>query len=427
MTELMWIGGTIGVFATVVLGYLTYLLLFEPGPSYRVPGSVHDLDDAQRAGLLSAVLATPLQRISTFQVLDEGRSLYEAEVAAIGRATRSVHLEAYIFRRGESADAILAALRERAAHGVRVRVIVDAIGSLGTPAEYFACLIAAGGVVHRYHPIRLATLRRWNNRTHRNLLLVDGETAFIGGAGVADHWSRVVPPPWRDCVLNVTGPVVAGLQAVFAENWLECAGELLVDGGAYAASDASIEARDVRGLVIGSTPTAGRSTRARILVQLFLASARESIELCTPYFVPDLGIRRELLAARERGVRVRIVTGGPYGDHGIVRRAGRRRYGPLLAAGVEIAEYATRMMHAKVLIVDRRCVLLGSSNIDHRSFGLNDEVNIVVFSAALAAQLHVAFERDLSKSDVVDFALWQRRTLRERILATLGQVTERHQ
>jgi cardiolipin synthase len=306
-------------------------------------------------------------------------------------------------------------------------VIVDAIGSLATPAHYFARLIAVGGAVHRYHPVRLATLRRWNNRTHRNLLLVDGETAFIGGAGIADHWSRVEPAPWRDCVLNVTGPVVAGLQAVFAENWLECAGELLVDGGAYAASDASTEARDVRGLVIGSTPTAGRSTRARILVQLLLASARESIELCTPYFVPDLGIRRELLAARERGVRVRIVTGGPYGDHGIVRRAGRRRYGPLLEAGVEIAEYATRMMHAKVLIVDRRCVLLGSSNIDHRSFGLNDEVNIVVFSEALAAQLYVAFERDLGDSELVDFADWQRRTLRERFLATLGRITERHQ
>ena len=183
----------------------------------------------------------------------------------------------------------------------------------------------------------------------------------------------------------------------------------------------------VRGLAIGSTPTAGRSTRARILVQLLLASARESIELCTPYFVPDLGIRRELLAARERGVRVRIVTGGPYGDHGIVRRAGRRRYGPLLEAGVSIAEYATRMMHAKVLIVDQRCVLLGSSNIDHRSFGLNDEVNIVVVSEALAVQLYAAFERDLSNSDLLDLAGWQRRSLSERILATLGRVTERHQ
>jgi len=423
----MWIGDAIGVLATLVLGYLTYLLLFEPGPSYRVPGSIHGLNDAQRGDLLSAVLATPWLRISTFRVLDEGRSLYDAEVAAIGRATRSVHLEAYIFRRGESADAILAALCERAAQGVRVRVIVDAIGSLSTPANYFARLIAAGGAVYRYHPVRLATLRRWNNRTHRNLLLVDGETAFIGGAGVADHWSRVQPAPWRDCVLNVTGPVVAGLQAVFAENWLECSGELLVDGGAYPASDVATEAGDVRGLVIGSTPTAGRSTRARILVQLLLASARESIELCTPYFVPDLGIRRELLAARERGVRVRIVTGGPYGDHGIVRRAGRRRYGPLLEAGVSIAEYATRMMHAKVLIVDQRCVLLGSSNIDHRSFGLNDEVNIVVVSEALAAQLYAAFERDLSSSDLLDLAGWQRRSLSERILATLGRVTERHQ
>ena len=115
---------------------------------------------------------------------------------------------------------------------------------------------------------------------------------------------------------ELTGPIVAGFLAVFAENWLECAGELLVDGGSYANEVFPDAASDVCGLVVGSTPTAGRSTRARILVQLLLASARDSIELCSPYFVPDLGIRRELLAARNRGVRVRIITGGPYGDHG---------------------------------------------------------------------------------------------------------------
>jgi cardiolipin synthase len=419
----------VGAFATLALAYLTYLLLFETGTSYRVAETVHELDDDARARLLSTVLATPVQTIHSFRVLNEGGDLYDEQVQVIRNATRSVHLEVYIFRRGRAAAAIYDALCERAAAGVRVRVIIDAIGSVGTSAAYFARLIASGGSVNRYHPLRPALFRRWNNRTHRNLLLVDGAVGFIGGAGIADHWRRVEPAPWRDCVLCVTGPIVAGLQTVFGENWLECSGELLVEEDSYPPSTAAGPAAGAVacGLVIGSTPTAGRSTRARILVQLLLASARTSIDLCSPYFVPDRGIRRELIAARERGVRVRVITGGPYGDHGIVRRAGRRRYGTLLEAGVEIGEYATRMMHAKVLIIDSHWSLLGSANIDHRSFGLNDEVNIAVASNELAAQLEHAFERDLQHCDSLDIAIWRRRSWGERILATLGRVIERHQ
>jgi cardiolipin synthase len=164
-----------------------------------------------------------------------------------------------------------------------------------------------------------------------------------------------------------------------------------------------------------------------MLVQLMLAFARERIDLCSPYFVPDRGIRKELLAARSRGVTVRVISGGPYGDHGMVRRAGRRRYGPLLGAGVEIHEYASRMMHAKVLVIDGRWALLGSTNIDHRSFGINDEVNIVMPHAPLAGALEAAFDQDLAHSDKLELADWQRRAWTERMLATLGRVLERHQ
>jgi cardiolipin synthase len=440
------VAAIVGLSATIVLGYLTYLLLFEPGASYSVCAPVHDLDDGERAHLLTDVLATPLQRIDGFDVLLEGPSLYDAYVAAMRSATRSVHLEAYIFRPGAAADAVLKALTECAARGVRVRVTIDAIGSLRTSLTHFATLLAAGGAVYRYHPLRPANLRRWNNRTHRNLLLIDGVVGFIGGAGVGDQWHRADPPAWRDCVLRVRGPIVRGLQAVFAENWLECSGELLTDAGAFpqaladgtsgaAAGDrhattivaSSAAERTTVGLVVGSTPTAGRSTRARVVMQLLLASAQRRIHLCTPYFVPDFGIRRELIAARARGVKVTVITGGPYADHGITRRAGRRRYGALLEAGIEILEYAPRMMHAKVLLIDARWVCVGSTNIDHRSFGLNDEVNVVVRSDALAAQLGELFEVDRGHSELLDFAGWQRRSWGERILATLGRVTERHQ
>lgn len=426
MSNLLNVGALL---AAILLGYLFYLVLFERGVFYRTSAALHELSESQRLRLLSTVLGTPAQRIDSIRVLREGADLYDVQLAAIAAAKRSVHLEAYIYSPGRIAEAYLAALCERARCGVRVRVVIDAIGSLRTGPSYFDPLIAAGGQVSRYHPLHLHMLRRWNSRTHRNLLVVDGEVGFIGGAGVADHWCRAVPPPWRDCVLRVTGPVVAGLQAVFAENWLESTGELLVGADTFSSEDSGgLPAEtDTLGIAVGSTPTAGRSTRARVLVQFLLATARESIDLCSPYFVPDLGIRQELLAARARGVRVRVLAGGPYSDHGIVRRAGRRRYGVLLEAGVEIFEYDSRMMHAKVLVVDERWSLLGSTNIDHRSFGLNDEVNLLVSSDALAMQLRATFEQDLSQSSLLDLRAWRRRSWSERILATLGRIIERHQ
>lgn len=426
MSSLLDVGAFLAV---LLLGYLFYLVLFERGAFYRTSTAVHGLSQSQRLRLLSAVLGTPAQRIDSIRVLREGADLYDVQLAAIAAAKRSIHLEVYIYYPGRIADAYLAALCERARSGVRVRVVIDAIGSLRTGRSFFESLMAAGGQVAWYHPLHLHMLRRWNSRTHRNLLVVDGEVGFIGGAGVADHWCRSTPPPWRDCVLRVTGPIVAGLQAVFAENWLESTGELLVGTDTFSSDDSSGSRADVEtlGLAVGSTPTAGRSTRARVLVQFLLATARESIDLCSPYFVPDLGIRQELLAARARGVRVRVLAGGPYSDHGIVRRAGRRRYGVLLKAGVEIFEYSSRMMHAKVLVVDGRWALLGSTNIDHRSFGLNDEVNLLVSSDTLAIQLRFAFEQDLSQSSLLDFHAWQRRSWSERLLATLGRVIERHQ
>lgn len=416
----------VAILGALVLAWLLYLLLFERGPSYRSSAPLHELGDSERLRLLTALLGTPAQSIESLQVINEGPGIYDTQIAAIRDAKSSVHLEAYIFFPGRSAEAILAALCERASAGVQVRLVIDAVGSLRTSRSHFAALEAAGGRVYRYHPLRWRMFLRWNSRTHRNILVVDGKVAFIGGAGVADHWSRTEPAPWRDSIVRVTGPIVGGLQAVFAENWLECAGEMLLGPESFPELAAGPDAF-ADGIAVGSTPTAGRSTRARTVVQFLLATARHSIDLSSPYFVPDLGIRRELLSAQARGVRVRIVSGGPYGDHGLVRRAGRRRYGPLLAAGIGIWEFATHMLHAKTLVVDGRWCLLGSTNIDHRSFGLNDEVNLLVQSPELGAELARQFDQDLARSTALDLAQWRRRSWRERVLATLGRVIERHQ
>jgi cardiolipin synthase len=411
--------------AFAVLALLLYLILFERGTFYGTSQPVHGLTDAERLRVLSTLLGTPVQSIAHMVVLREGPELYRRQIAAIGNARHSVHLEAYIFHPGHAADAIVNALCLRARAGVKVRVMIDAVGSWRTPHRQFADLREAGAEVHRYHPLRWQLFRRWNSRTHRNLLIIDGECAFIGGAGIADHWSRTEPAPWRDTILRVEGPVVSGLQSVFAENWLECAGELLVGPEIFPVLPTADEG--ILALAVGSTPTAGGSTKARTLVQFLLASSRDRIDMCTPYFIPDLGIRRELLAARARGVAIRVLSGGPYSDHGVVRRAGRRRYGQLLEAGVELHEYASHMLHSKVLVVDGRWCVVGSTNIDPRSFGLNDEVNLLVESPELAAQLRQMFEGDLERSERLDLLRWRNRPWSEKALATLGRLIERHQ
>ena len=416
--------------AILLSAYLLFLLLFEPGIRYRIRGALHERTDEERLQLLATVLGTTPQGIDSLELLGEGRDIYEPQLDAIRKAQHSVHLEAYIFRPGAVADAFIEALALRASQGVRVRVTLDAFGSFATRAAHVDRLIRAGGHVMRYHALSWRTFRRLNNRTHRNLLIVDSRVAFVGGAGVADYWSSVHDAPWRDCVLRVEGEIVRGMQGVFVENWLEGSGELLLDEISFpsaAPGPGPATPGAMAGLVVGSTPTAGLSTRARVLMQFMLASASRTIELTSPYFIPDVGIRRELRAARRRGVCVRVLTGGRYGDHLLAWRAGRRRYGSLLRAGLEIHEYARRMMHVKALVIDGRWCVLGSTNIDRRSFGLNDEVNVVVRDEALAAELQSQFERDLYRSTALDYRGWLRRSWRERILATAGRLLERHQ
>ena len=248
----------------------------------------------------------------------------------------------------------------------------------------------AGGELHWYQPIAWYTLKRLNNRTHRDLLIVDGEVAFIGGMGVADYW--IGPPrrgqPWRDTMIRVYGEL-AGLQTSFAENWLEASGEILAEEE-FRASPAAPSVRHKS----RSWPTARRprrATRARMLFQILVASARESICIASPYFIPD---RRLCAGARARGgAAATVLVPGRWNNHPLTRLASRRRYGRLLEGGVAIHEYQPAMMHAKILIVDHAWSVVGSTNFDNRSFGLNDEVNVAILQRCSAAKLEADFRR----------------------------------
>ena len=424
------IGEFVASAALVIVAVLVFLLLFEPGLPYRVRPSTARLESREYVNYLSAMVNARLFAAGTIEVLSSGEATFAAELEAIRRAKRSIHFEAYLFLRGRVADEMLAALEARARAGVRVRLIVDRYGSLITPTRYFAGLRRAGGEMYWYQPFAWYTLKRLNNRTHRDLLIVDGEVGFVGGIGVADYW--VGPPrrgrPWRDTMVRVTGDLVKGLQTAFAENWLEASGEIMGEEE-FALSDPyepqAIEPGSGIAIVVNSSPSEGRSTRARMLFQTLVASARESIRICSPYFLPDRSLCNELVRAARRGVAVTVLMPGAWNNHPLTRLGSRRRYGLLLEGGVAIHEYQPAMMHAKVLIVDGAWSVVGSTNFDNRSFVLNDEVNVAILQRSLAARLEADFAADLAQSLQVRMEDWRRRPLSERAFATLVRVLER--
>ncbi|HEY0078857.1 MAG TPA: phospholipase D-like domain-containing protein [Pyrinomonadaceae bacterium] len=418
----------IAVIAIAGQSFLLFLALFEPGLDYKISTpTTAALDSEDFLRMLEALTDAKIHRRSSFKVLTNGEVYYEAELEAIRAARLSVNLEAYIFQKGEVTRRFLEALTERARAGVRVNLVLDAIGSFTSWESYFKELREAGGRVAWYHGFQWYTISRINNRTHRELIIVDGEVGFIGGSGFADHWLLPTKgkPRWRDTMFRVDGDAVLSLQATFAENWLEASGEILGGAEYFPACEA---AHETAALVVNSSPSMGRSTRARMLYQTLFASAQKSIRITTPYFLPDRSARAELVRAiRERGVDVKIITPGKQIDHQLTRRSGRRLFGDLLKAGARIYEYEPSMIHTKSLVIDDVWSVVGSTNLDNRSFGLNDEVNLAAFDRELAARVAEDFQRDLSQSSEITYDQWRRRSIFERAHEQLGRIIERQQ
>jgi cardiolipin synthase A/B len=264
-----------------------------------------------------------------------------------------------------------------------------------------------------FRPPKPYAVRRLQYRNHRKLLIVDGTTGFTGGVGIAEEWTGDAQDPdhWRDTHVRVTGPVVRGLQGAFAENWLECTGDVLA-GDRYLPY---IEPKEDGGpmQVMRSSATVGDSN-AEALIYLAVAAAKRSIELTSAYFVPRPAFTEALVEAAERGVHMRILVPGSHIDKQFVRTAGRAAYDQLIDAGIEIHEYCPTMLHAKTLTVDEIWSSVGSVNFDNRSFQLHDEVTLCVQSERFAGQLHEVFERDLEASERIDPDEWRERSLGQR-------------
>ncbi len=402
--------------------------LLRPTPTYELSDDVLGaIDSAEYFDRLAATLDAPVAACRTFEPLNRGELFYEQALADIARARSTIHLTAYIYAPGEVSARFTRTMAERARAGVEVRVILDAFGSLTTRKKDLAELILAGGKVEWDHPLSWDSWPRVNHRSHLEVIVVDGEVGLVGGPGIADYWLKPGKrrAPWRDSMFRITGSAVAGLQAAFAENWLEAHGRLLAGPKHYPMLG---EGGQMPALVVNTSPTRGGSARSRMLFQLLIHSAQERIEITTPYFLPDKAARRELIRAiEERGVEVRILVPGRHSVPFFTRRCSRRRYGDLLAAGATICEFQPAMMHAKTMIVDGCWSVVGSTNFDPRSFGINDELNVAVLDRTVAKRLQADFDQDLESCESIDYETWRKRPLWERGTELLSAIFERQQ
>ncbi|HVL68766.1 MAG TPA: phospholipase D-like domain-containing protein [Vicinamibacterales bacterium] len=391
--------------AAVVIAVL--LLIAQDQQTLQIRSAV-PAEDPRHPSYIAALVGAALTRGNQYTVLTNGDQILPAKLAAIRAAKRRISFETYVYSDGQVAEEFTRAFEDAARRGVRVQMVLDAVGASGISSEHARRLEEAGCIVARFNAPAWYSLEELNYRTHRKLLVVDGTVAFTGGAGISDHWvgNADRKEHWRDTHVQVTGPVARLLEGAFYENFLEIA------AGVAPQLDDDLPAHDEEGasLIVRSSPTGGSNDLKRLYL-LGLASATRSIDITTPYLVTDESTLWSIEDARRRGVRVRMLLEGDITDAMPVKYAGRRAYDRLLSMGVEIYEYQPTMMHAKTIVVDGIWSMFGSANFDNRSLELNDELNVAVTSRALAARFLQDFEADIKVSRRIELDEWRRRSL----------------
>jgi cardiolipin synthase A/B len=400
-----------------VTAVAAFVVVNWSGPDQKVEQvlpRLYESDDAEFRRSLSSLLGPPLLEGNAVQTLVNGDEIFREMLRAIRQAQRTITFETYIYWSGEIGEEFVQALSERARAGVKIHVLLDWVGSIKMEEALLQRMRDAGIEVERFHEPRFKHWGQLNNRTHRKLLVTDGRVGFTGGVGIADQWRGNArnPKEWRDTHFRVEGPVVAQMQAVFLDNWMRATGKVL-HGEAYfpALQRAGRSAAQM----FSSSPSGG-SESMHLMYLLAITAARQSIDLANSYFVPDELTIRTLIDAARRGVKVRIILPNGRIDSETVRHASRGTWGPMLEAGIEIAEYQPTMFHVKSLVVDGHFSSVGSTNFDNRSFRLNDEANLNVLDATFGARQREIFEADWAQAKRITLAQWRDRPLTERAL-----------
>jgi len=407
----------------IAAGVVAALLLLAQDQVTLKIHSAAGAAESRHTDYIAGLLGAPVAHGSKFTVLTNGDQIFPAMLSAIAGAKRRISFESYIFTEGDLAEQFTSAFEAAARRGVRVNMVLDAVGGKGISDEQVKRLESAGCRLSMFNSPSWYSLEEVNYRTHRKILVIDGQVAFTGGVGVDDQWKGNAQDQehWRDTQIQMNGPVARMVEGGFYENFVEAAGEVTPE------LDDQQPAADTQGgaIVIRSSPTGGSNELKRLYL-LNIASARQSLDITTPYFVTDESTRWAFENAVRRGVKIRLIVEGDITDAMPVKYASRKHYDQLMTMGVEIHEYQPTMMHTKTMIVDGVWSMFGSANFDNRSLELNDELNVAVSNADLAARLKTDFEEDLKKSKKLELTTWRKRSLlqkvREQFWAGFGEI-----
>jgi cardiolipin synthase A/B len=409
---LMWI-----IVATIAVTLVVAVIIVNfHTPEKKIQHQVSHLygvADPQFEREMGTLLGPAILSGNQITALQNGDQIFPAMLKAIRAAQYTIDFETYIYWSGQTGEEFAQALVERARAGIKVHLMLDWLGSEKMASELINRMRDAGVEIERYHALHWYSLGKLNNRTHRKVLVIDGKIGFTGGVGIADEWTGHAQDPdhWRDMHFQVEGPVVAQFQAAFLDNWIKTTGRVL-NGERYFPPLAP--AGDLKMHMFMSSP-AGGSESMRLMYLMAITAAEQSIDIEAAYFIPDALMSRELIKARSRGVRIRILLPDKHIDSETVRIATKRAWGPLLQSGVEIHEYDPTMLHCKMLIFDHYMVSVGSTNFDMRSFELNDEASLNVYNGDFAIRMTEVFESDLKSSTPYDCQKWQARPWLERM------------
>ncbi len=353
---------------------------------------------------------SPLTGNNKVKLLQNGEEKFPEVLKALRAAKHHIHLEYYIFEDGDIADQIKDVLLQKAAEGVKIRFIYDDFGSRSIRKEFVRELIAAGVEAYPFYRIWFIALsNRTNYRNHRKIIVIDGHTAFIGGINVSDRYINNNPKKlyWRDTHIMITGPGIYYLQYLFICDWNFCAEQNLPIEPGYFSSGPTTGDAIVQ--MAASGPDSDNPTIMYSLLET-IGLAKEELLITSPYFIPGEPILDALCVAALSGVKVKLLVPDK-SDSRLVNAAARSHYGMLLEAGVEIYLYQRGFVHSKTLVSDGQLAIVGTANMDHRSFELNFEVNCMIYDDKIAAQLRRAFADDIKDARQINARTWAKRTL----------------
>ena len=361
---------------------------------------------------LEALLGIPATEGNALTVLRNGDRIFPAMLEAVRGATETIDFLTFVYWKGDIAREFAHALAERARHGVRVRVLIDAVGGRLIDRALMDHMAGCGVQVEWFRAVHRTNPLKQNHRTHRKVLICDETVGFTGGVGIAEEWCGDArdESEWRDTHVRVEGPAVDGLSASFAQNWAETGHALIEERRRFPdhgrPGDAVVQ-------VARGSASVGWNDMATVF-RVMIESSRSRLRMMTAYFVPDDCFQQLLLDAVARGVQVDVMLPGPHADKRVCQLASESIYSDLVEGGVRIWAFQPSMLHAKVMTVDGIGSVIGSANMNRRSMQLDEEVVLTVLDRRVTRLLEDDFDAELPRCERISPRRWQDRPLHQK-------------